>query len=145
MNRDRDDVNPTEQSEQASSVETSEREGVSTQRRTFMKTVMTGAVAAGVVGAASKAQAQTPNACGPTSFPNNPVNVKVMFSRDKVPTLDDLHRLLDDVIGQSGCPNCGLGGVFDPDLPIAVDLKFEVGHVGDEPLTLFQDVPGFGR
>lgn len=132
------------ESKSEQSVQKPRSEEVSTQRRTFMKTVVTGTVAAGVVGAAAKAQAQSAQAtvCAPTKFPSNPVRVKVLFNKAQPPTLEELHYALDDVIKQSGCPNCGLGGVFDPDIGIAFDLKFEVGHMAEEQpsIMVLQDV-----
>ncbi|MBZ4418838.1 hypothetical protein [Myxococcus sp. RHSTA-1-4] len=113
----------------------------SADRRNFMKTVVTGTVAAGLVATVGKAEAATAGLCGkPVALPVAPVKAKVVFNNKRPPTLADLHAALDDIIRPSGCPNCGLGGVIK-DLGIIRELVFDTGHLGDvlEPVTLVQD------
>lgn len=122
-------------------------EPVSADRRAFMKTVVTGAVAAGVVAASNEAQAASlPSGCGEVSLPPNPVQLKVVFNKLQPPTLEELHQWIDITIGQSGCPNCGLGGVINPGVGTIYDIKFEMAHLSRDQasLVLLQDVVGIG-
>jgi len=116
-------------------------ETASANRRNFMKSVVTGAVAAGVVAAAGKAEAATLNAtCVTPQLPKTPSSIKLVFNKAKPPTLDDIHRLIDQTFAPSGCPYCGLGGVIDRDT-IINNVSLEVAHLGaDAPsLVLVQD------
>lgn len=113
----------------------------SADRRNFMKTVVTGTVAAGLVATVGKAEAATTDLCGkPVSLPIAPVKAKVVFNSKAPPTLADLHAALDDIIRPSGCPNCGLGGILK-DRGIIRQLVFDTGYLGDqaEPVTIVQD------
>jgi hypothetical protein len=111
------------------------------QRRAFMKSVVTGAVAVGVVSTAGKAEAATQTAaCVTAELPKAPSSVKLIFNKAKPPSLNDIHRLIDQTFAPSGCPYCGLGGVIDRDT-IIHNLSLEVAHLGaDAPaLVLVQD------
>lgn len=117
----------------------------STQRRAFMKSVVTGAVAAGVVAAAGKAEAASvAGTCITPTLPKGPSKVKLVFNQAKRPSLDEIHRLIDTVFQPSGCPYCGLGGV--PDLDNVIDhVSVELAHLGPDapPLVLVQDAAKF--
>jgi hypothetical protein len=118
----------------------------SADRRNFMKTVVTGTVAAGIVATVGKAEAATTGLCGkPVALPLAQVRTKVIFNNKAPPTLSDLHIALDELIKPSGCPNCGLGGILK-DRGIIRELVFNTGYLGDqaEPVTLVQDFAGSG-
>ncbi|MFP2934217.1 twin-arginine translocation signal domain-containing protein [Pyxidicoccus sp. 3LG] len=113
----------------------------SADRRNFMKTVVTGTVAAGLVATVGKAEAATTGLCGkPVELPVAAVKAKVVFPTKAPPTLAQLHAALDEIIKPSGCPNCGLGGILK-DRGLIRELVFNTGYLGDvqDPITLVED------
>lgn len=108
-------------------------------RRMFIKTVAGSALATGLVAAAGKAEAAP--VCGQfDGLPVTAVKARVVFNAKLPPTLEQLHKALDELIRPSGCPNCGLGGIIK-DLGIIRELVLDTGYLGDseEPFVLVQD------
>ena len=104
----------------------SQTEPSSANRRQFMKTVVTGTVAAGLVASVGKAEAAPTAAavCGmPEKFPTGtPTSVKLLINRDVSMTLDRLWEIIHTTFEPSGCPNCGLGGIpNDPYGPYPIE------------------------
>lgn len=86
-------------------------------RRSFMKGIVAGSVAAGtlaatVANAAPKQFAAAPSAVSfiAKARPET-AKIRVSFDQNKVPKLYDVQKALEDILRRSGCPNCGLGGI----------------------------------
>lgn len=101
-------------------VASNENEG----RRSFMKGIVAGSVAAGtlaatVVNAAPKQFATAPSAVQfiAKARPET-AKIRVSFDQNKLPKLYDVQKALEDIFRRSGCPNCGLGGI---DIHIRLD------------------------
>lgn len=93
-------------------------------RRSFMKGIVAGSVAAGtlaatVVNAAPKQFATAPSAVQfiGKARPET-TKIRVSFDQNKLPKLYEVQKALEDILRRSGCPNCGLGGI---DILIRVD------------------------
>jgi hypothetical protein len=79
-------------------------------RRSFIKTMVAGAVAAGAIGAVplvaraqdSKAEL-TATAAAKTRF-------RIAFNGRRPPVLEDIYRALEKAAGETGCTRCGLIG-----------------------------------
>jgi hypothetical protein len=117
-------------------------EPVASNRRAFMKSVVTGAVAVGVVSTAGKAEAQSQAAScvTPTQMPSTPSTVKVLFNKNRPPKLEDIYNILVQTFQPTGCPNCGLGGVINrPD--IIQNVSIDVAYMAEEvpSIVLVQD------
>lgn len=86
-------------------------------RRSFMKGMVAGTVAAGtlaatVANAAPKQFATTPGATYVLAKPRlETAKVRISFDQRKLPKLYDLQKALEEILRPSGCPNCGLGGI----------------------------------
>ncbi len=128
-------------------VSNSQPEPASANRRAFMKTVMTGTVAAGLAASVGKAEAATPNAlCGATDFPTSgPTSIKVIVNKNNPVTLDRLWEIIYGTFQPSGCPNCGLGGVpHDPNGPFPIsDISIESAYLSKDvdSAVIIQDAP----
>ena len=86
-------------------------------RRSFMKGIVAGSVAAGTLAAtvANAAPKQFATAPSAVTFiakarPET-AKIRVSFDQRKLPKLYDLQKALEDILRRSGCPNCGLGGI----------------------------------
>jgi hypothetical protein len=115
-------------------------------RRMFMKTMVTGTVAAGLAASVGKAEAATPTAiCGvPEQYPTRaPTSVKLLVNRNNPVTLDRLWEIIHGTFEPSGCPNCGLIGVpYDPNGPYPIsDISIEVAYLSREvdSMVILQD------
>jgi hypothetical protein len=88
-------------------------------RRSFMKGMVAGSVAAGTI-AATVANAKA----APAQFAAAPVavqfiakarpetaKIRVSFDQNRLPKLYDVQKAIEDILRRSGCPNCGLGGI----------------------------------
>jgi len=86
-------------------------------RRSFMKGIVAGSVAAGtlastVVNAAPKQFAAAPSAVQFVAKARpETAKIKVSFDQIRQPKLYDLQKSLEDILRRTGCPNCGLGGI----------------------------------
>ncbi|MBL8205293.1 MAG: hypothetical protein JNM09_13745 [Blastocatellia bacterium] len=86
-------------------------------RRSFMKGIVAGSVAAGtlastVVNAAPKQFAAAPSAIQFVAKARpETAKIKVSFDQIRQPKLYDLQKSLEDILRRTGCPNCGLGGI----------------------------------
>ena len=86
-------------------------------RRSFMKGIVAGTVAAGtlastVANAAPKQFAAAPAASAFLAKPRlETAKLKISFDQRKLPKLYDVQKALEDILRPSGCPNCGLGGI----------------------------------
>jgi hypothetical protein len=112
----------------------------------FMKTMVTGTVAAGLAASVNKAEAATPTAiCGvPEEFPTAaPTSVKVLINKNAAMTLDRLWEIIHGTFQPSGCPNCGLIGVpHDPNGPYPIsDISIEAAYLSKDvdSMVIFQD------
>lgn len=128
------------------STEPSQSEPVSANRRAFMKTVVTGTVAAGLVAGAGKAEAATAAAvCGmPEQFPSTaPVSVKLLVNRNMDISIDRLWEIINGTFGGSGCPNCGLiGHPHDPNGPFPIsDISIQAAYLAKDvdSMVVIQD------
>jgi hypothetical protein len=94
-----------------------------TDRRAFLKgaAIVAGVAATGVLAAAPEANAAV--------RPKARAHIRVSFTRRQLASADAstlLHKALDEMLDQAGCPTCGLGG-FDIHLEeLAIQLKTEV-------------------
>ena len=95
---------------ESNSVESEQKDPAA--RRSFIKTVVAGAVAAGAMGAVpliAKAQEQE------TQFTNLTVaasrRFKICFNGKKPPVLEDIFRAIELAARESGCTRCGLIGL----------------------------------
>jgi hypothetical protein len=84
-------------------------------RRAFMRTMVTGTAVVGIAactGSVEAATATQPLAqCGgPVEVPKAVVQASILLNNRHELRLDRLHEILDEVIGGSNCPTCGLGG-----------------------------------
>ncbi|MFL5343540.1 MAG: hypothetical protein ACJ8AT_02045 [Hyalangium sp.] len=128
-------------------VSNSQPEPAAANRRAFMKTVMTGTVAAGLAASVGKAEAATPNAlCGDTALPaSGPTSVRILVNKNNPASLDRIWQLIHDTFQPSGCPNCGLGGVpHDPNGPFPIsDVHIEVAYLSKDvdSAVIIQDAP----
>ena len=86
-------------------------------RRSFMKGIVAGSVAAGtlastVVNAAPKQFAAAPSAVQFVAKARpETAKIKVSFDQIRQHKLYDLQKSLEDILRRTGCPNCGLGGI----------------------------------
>lgn len=103
----------TEENNISNEVVVDETEG----RRSFMKGIVAGSVAAGtlaatVVNAAPKQFATSPSAVQfiAKARPET-AKIRVSFDQNKLPKLYDVQKAIEDILRRSGCPNCGLGGI----------------------------------
>jgi hypothetical protein len=122
-------------------------EPASADRRAFMRTVVTGSVAAGIAASVGKAEAAPVSSAARTEVPRAVVSARVVFN--KAYQLDRQH-IIDTVIGVfdgSNCPNCGLNGVPDPlDPGTVTDIKLEMAYLAKEirSTVIFTDSGGSG-
>jgi hypothetical protein len=88
-------------------------------RRSFMKGMVAGSVAAGTLAAtvanAKAAPAQFAAAPAAVQFiakarPET-AKIRVSFDQNRLPKLYDVQKAIEDILRRSGCPNCGLGGI----------------------------------
>jgi hypothetical protein len=104
----------------------------SSDRRAFMRTVVTGSVAAGIAATVGKAEAAPVSSAAYTEVPRAVVSAKVLLN--KAYPVDRQHII--DVIGGifdgSCCPNCGLGGVPDPNPGTVTDIKVEMAYLSKD-------------
>lgn len=85
-------------------------------RRTFMKGIVAGSVAAGTLAStvanAAPAQFAVPAATLVYAKPRpETAKLKVSFDQRRQPKLAEVQDALADIFRRSGCPNCGLGGI----------------------------------
>ena len=86
-------------------------------RRSFMKGIVAGTVAAGTLAAtvANAAPKQFATAPATTAVFAKPrletAKLKISFNQKRLPTLYDVQKALEEILRPSGCPNCGLGGI----------------------------------
>ncbi len=86
-------------------------------RRSFMKGIVAGTVAAGtlastVANATPKQFAAAPAATAVFAKPRlETAKLKISFDQRKLPKLYDVQKALEEILRPSGCPNCGLGGI----------------------------------
>lgn len=104
----------------ANEVATDENAG----RRSFMKGMVAGSVAAStlaasVVNAAPKQFAAAPSAVQfiAKARPET-AKIRVSFDQRRLPKLYEVQKSLEEILRHSGCPNCGLGGI---DILLRVD------------------------
>lgn len=96
---------------------------VAKDRRAFMRNVVTGTVAAGIVGSTGKAQAATASICGITEVPQHaPVKAKLLFNANAEISRDRIFEVIQEVLDQTHCPYCGLGGVPDDPRGNVIDI-----------------------
>ncbi len=86
-------------------------------RRSFMKGIVAGSVAVGAM--ASSVAAGTPGT--PVTAQSRfallakprleTAKLKISFDQRQLPKLSELTRTLEEILGRTGCPNCGLGGI----------------------------------
>ncbi|HVG60412.1 MAG TPA: hypothetical protein VNA24_17775 [Hyalangium sp.] len=118
----------------------------SADRRTFMKNVMTGTVAAGLVATVGKAEAAPAGAdtCGAQArVPRDrPVKATVLLNRNAEITRDQIFEVIGNIFENGGCPPCGLfgwpgGGTID-------DIAFEKAYLpeGQFALVAYKDADG---
>lgn len=95
------------------SVAQAEPTSTSADRRAFMKTVVTGTVAAGIAASVGKAEAATASdACStrvdlPTDMP---VKATVMINKNQAVSIDVILQTIHDIFEDGHCPSCGLFG-----------------------------------
>jgi anaerobic selenocysteine-containing dehydrogenase len=86
-------------------------------RRSFMKGIVAGSVAAGTLAATVANAAPTQFAAAPSAVSflakarPETAKLKVSFDQRRLPKLYDVQKALEDILRRSGCPNCGLGGI----------------------------------
>ena len=119
----------------------------SADRRTFMKNVVTGTVAAGIVASVGKAEAAPAAAadtCGVQARlpPDRPVKATILLNRNAQITRDEIIDVIGGIFENGGCPPCGLfgwpgGGTID-------DIKFEKAYLaeGQVALVAYTDADG---
>jgi len=108
-------------------------EPASADRRAFMRTVVTGTVAAGIAASVSNAEAAPAASAQVAEVPRAVVSARVLLN--KAYAIDRQHII--DVIGGifdgSNCPNCGLNGVPDPTDPgTVIDIKVESAYLSKD-------------
>jgi hypothetical protein len=74
-------------------------------RRSLLKSIALGTVAAGALGSATGAESAT------TSGALTKRNVRVVFDARKPPVFEDVLAALERAAGEYGCTRCGLGGI----------------------------------
>jgi hypothetical protein len=108
-------------------------EGVSADRRAFMKTVVGGTAAAALVASAGKAEAATAamDPCGtPVQVPRASVRAKIVLNANKFIDRQHIIDVIGDIFDGSNCPNCGLIGI--PDDPRHIkDIAVARAHLPD--------------
>ena len=79
-------------------------------RRSFIKSVTAGAVAAAGLAAASPALA---GATAPprTATQGGARHLRVAFNRGGLTTLEDVHEAIERALGVAGCTRCGFDGI----------------------------------
>ena len=93
-------------------------------RRTFMKGIVAGTVAAGTLAATTNAapgQSLGAAAAAPLVFAKprpETAKLRLSFDQQKQPTLIDIQNAIANIVRRSGCTNCGLGGI---DIHIRLD------------------------
>jgi hypothetical protein len=86
-------------------------------RRSFMKGIVAGSVAAGVVAGtmATQANAQIPGLPKGAAVLVKPrletAKLKISFDQKRQPELADIFKVIESIVGRTGCENCGLGGI----------------------------------
>jgi hypothetical protein len=76
-------------------------------RRSLLKSLALGTVAAGAIAGSAKA-AESVGATGELRVRRN---VRVVFEQRKPPNLDDVFAALEKAAGEAGCTRCGLDGI----------------------------------
>jgi hypothetical protein len=119
----------------------------SADRRTFMKNVVTGTVAAGIVASVGKAEAATAagaDTCGAQAkLPQDrAVKATIMLNRNSRISRDQIIDVIGGIFENGGCPPCGLfgwpgGGTID-------DISFEKAYLPDDVtmLVAYTDADG---
>ena len=85
-------------------------------RRTFMKGIVAGSIAAGTLAStvtnAAPAQFAAPAAAlvYAKARPET-AKLRVSFDQQRLPKLSEVQDALASILRRSGCPNCGLGGI----------------------------------
>jgi hypothetical protein len=84
-------------------------------RRSFMKGIVAGSLAAGtlastVANAAPAQFAAAPSLLLAKARPET-AKLKVSFDQRRLPKLYEVQQALEDILQRSGCPKCGLGGI----------------------------------
>jgi hypothetical protein len=89
-------------------------ETVSADRRAFMKTVVGGTVAAGLVASVGKAEAAVMDPCGtPVRVPQATVRAKIVLNANRPIDRQHIIDVIGDIFDGSNCPACGLIGIPD--------------------------------
>jgi hypothetical protein len=79
-------------------------------RRSFIKSVTAGAVAAASLASASPALAGATAQTG-TVTEGGARHLRVAFNQGGVTTLDDVHEAIERALGVTGCTRCGFDGI----------------------------------
>jgi len=94
-----------------SAVEAGSEQTNAADRRSFIKTVVAGAVAAGAIGAVPLvARAQEGQMAERLATASATRRFRISFNGRRPPTLDDIYRALEQAAGEAGCTRCGLLG-----------------------------------
>jgi hypothetical protein len=126
----------------------SQLEPSAANRRAFMKTVVTGTVAAGLAASASTAQAASASPAAAScstalKFPAGPASVKVLVNRNGQMTIDRLWEIIHGTFGESGCPACGLIGYPNPnpDVGTISNVSIEMAYLREDvdSMVVIQD------
>lgn len=103
----------TKETPVANEITAEESEG----RRSFMKGIVAGSVAAGALASTVANAAPAQFQAVATNFlvvgkprPES-AKLRVSFDFNKQPKLYELQKALEDILRPTGCPNCGLGGI----------------------------------
>jgi hypothetical protein len=132
----------------AASTEATTQAPESANRRSFMKGMAAGTLAAGtlagtVVNAGAKnAGQEAAQELGDLQLavrPRRPAaTMRVSFNQKRRPDLDDIFRVIERALGETGCTKCGLGGldvllrldeIINPAIPAVVVLEGELPGV----------------
>lgn len=125
-------------------------ESTSADRRAFMKTVVTGTVAAGLVATAGKAEAATTVAgtCGAAvEVPRAVVKARVLLNNQMQIDRNHIIDVIGGIFDGSVCAACGLGGFPGPKDPGTVtEIKLEMAYLPKDQLSavIFSESGGDG-
>jgi hypothetical protein len=123
-------------------------ESTSADRRAFMKTVVTGTVAAGLVATAGKAEAAVEGTCGAAiEVPNAVVKARVLLNNQMQIDRNHIIDVIGGIFDGSVCAACGLGGYPGTKDPRSVtEIKLERAYLpqGQLSAVIFTESGGDG-
>lgn len=124
-------------------------ESTSADRRAFMKTVVTGTVAAGLVATAGKAEAAVEGTCGAAvEVPAAVVKARVLLNNQMQIDRNHIIDVIGGIFDGSVCSACGLGGwpggTKDPGTVTEIKLERAFLPKGQLSAVIFTESSGDG-